>query len=425
MYKENVLDVLKSGKIDYVRVEIVDLLGNTRGRSLRRAEFEDMINSNRGVNYPESLVLMDYMDRPIKSKYEDVTAIPDLNTFIIVPYLERTGRVLSFITNPDNSQYAFCSRTILSRAITKLEEIGYSLEISFEPTFYLLDKDFNPADYAKAFSLEGLLEQQDFLKALIKYLEEADIKVETINKHYGPGQYEIKLSQKSLMEAADALIASREIIRDTARFYNLLVTFMPKPFKEYPSSSMDIKISIKSKDGNDLMYDSNDPRGIGLSKVAYNFFAGILEHLASILAFAAPTVNSYKRFKELVTPNIMGIGTERHYIVRIPNSYRDSHYIEFRLADPLSNPYLLLASMIYAGIDGIERNLTPNLNEYYGNLPQTLKESLQKLDSDNYMKYNLGQELINTYFNLKNIEIEEYESQITKWEREYYLKAGL
>ncbi|TRM74783.1 glutamine synthetase, partial [Sulfolobus sp. B5] len=136
------------------------------------------------------------------------------------------------------------------------------------------------------------------------------------------------------------------------------------------------------------------------------------------------TVNSYKRFKELVTPNIMGIGTERHYIVRIPNSYRDSHYIEFRLADPLSNPYLLLASMIYAGIDGIERNLTPNLNEYYGNLPQTLKESLQKLDSDNYMKYNLGQELINTYINLKNIEIEEYESQITKWEREYYLKAG-
>lgn len=424
MSKENVFDILKSGKIDYVRVEFVDLLGNTKGRSLRRAEFESIISDNKGVDYPESLVLMDYKDRPIKTKYEDVIALPDLTTFVVIPYLERTARVLSFIVQPDGSSYPYCSRTVLTKAISKLAELGYSLEVSFEPTFYLLNSSLNPADFTKAFSLEGLLEQQNFLKSLIKYLEEIDIQVETINKHYGPGQYEVKLTPKSAMEAADSLISSREIIRDTARIHNLTATFMPKPFKDFPSSSMDITLSLKSTNGKDVMYDPNDPKGIGLSKVAYNFISGIIEHLSTILSIAAPTINSYKRFKEIVTPNMPGIGTERHYIVRIPSYYKNTHYVEFRLADPLANPYLLLATIIYAGIDGIERNLMVNINEYYGTLPQTLKESLNKLENDTYIKYNLGQDLISSYINIKNIEIEEYESQITDWEREYYLKAG-
>ncbi|MDT7860710.1 MAG: glutamine synthetase family protein [Saccharolobus sp.] len=424
MSKEDVFDILKSGKIDYVRVEFVDLLGNTKGRSLRRAEFESIISDNKGVDYPESLVLMDYKDRPIKTKYEDVIALPDLTTFVVIPYLERTARVLSFIVQPDGSSYPYCSRTVLTKAISKLGELGYSLEVSFEPTFYLLNSSLNPADFTKAFSLEGLLEQQNFLKSLIKYLEEIDIQVETINKHYGPGQYEVKLTPKSAMEAADSLISSREIIRDTARIHNLTATFMPKPFKDFPSSSMDITLSLKSTNGKDVMYDPNDPKGIGLSKVAYNFISGIIEHLSTILSIAAPTINSYKRFKEIVTPNMPGIGTERHYIVRIPSYYKNNHYVEFRLADPLANPYLLLATIIYAGIDGIERNLMVNINEYYGILPQTLKESLNKLENDTYIKYNLGQDLISSYINIKNIEIEEYESQITDWEREYYLKAG-
>ncbi|WP_432518003.1 glutamine synthetase family protein [Saccharolobus islandicus] len=424
MSKENIFDALKSGKIDYVRVEFVDILGNTKGRSLRRAEFENVINNNKGVDYPESLALMDYKDRPIKSKYEDIIAIPDLNTFVAIPYLERTARVLSFLVQPEGLSYPYCSRSILNKAIEKLKEAGYTLQVSFEPTFYLLNSSLNPADYSKAFSLEGLLEQQNFLKLLIKYLEEIDIQVETINKHYGPGQYEVKLSQKSVLEAADSLISSREVIRDTAKMNNIIATFMPKPFKDYPSSSMDITLSLQTTDGKDIMYDPNDAKGIGLSKIAYNFISGILEHLPSILSIAAPTVNSYKRFKEVVTPNMPGIGTERHYIVRIPSYYKDTRQVEFRLADPLANPYILLASIIYAGLDGIERNLMVNINEYYGNLPQTLKESLSRLENDIYMKYNLGQDLTTTYINIKNIEIEEYESEITEWEKEYYLKAG-
>ncbi|MEM0015769.1 MAG: glutamine synthetase family protein [Saccharolobus sp.] len=424
MSRDNVLDVLKSGKVDYMRVEFVDILGNIKGRSLRRAEFENIISNNRGVDYPESLTLMDYKDRPIKSKYEDIIAMPDLSTFIIIPYLERTGRVLSFLTQPDGTSYPFCTRSILNNAVNKLRELGYVLETSFEPTFYVLDKTLNPADSSKAFSLEGLLEQQNFLKLLIKYLEDVDIKVETVNKHYGLGQYEVKLSQKSAMEAADDFIASREIIRDTARINNLISTFMPKPFKEYPSSSMDITLSLRTVDGRDVMYDPNDPKGIGLSKIAYNFVSGIIHHLSAILSIAAPTVNSYKRFKEIVTPNVPGIGTERHYIVRVPSYYKNNRYVEFRLADPLANPYLLLASIIYAGIDGIERGLMVNVNEYYGDLPQTLKESLNKLENDTYIKYNLGQDLVSIYSSIKNSEIDEYESQITEWERDYYLKAG-
>ncbi|MBW9141668.1 MAG: glutamine synthetase, partial [Candidatus Aramenus sp.] len=121
MSREDVIETLKSGRIDYVRVEFIDLLGNVRGRSLRRAEFENlMLKESGGVPYAESLVLLDYKDTPIKSRYEDVIAVPDPSTFIVLPYLERTARVLSYLNNPDQTPYPLCSRGLLRRALQKL-----------------------------------------------------------------------------------------------------------------------------------------------------------------------------------------------------------------------------------------------------------------------------------------------------------------
>lgn len=427
MSRDEVLEILKSGRIDYVRVEFIDLLGNVRGRSFRRPEFENVILSGNGISYSESLVFLDYNDIPIKSKYEDVIAFPDPSSFVILPYLERTGRVLSFLFSDYTTPSPYCSRGLLKKAIEKLEEIGLRMIVSFEPTFYLL-KEFNgtitPADQAKAYSPEGLMEEQLFLKDLIKYLEEVGIQIETINKHYGPGQYEIAFSQKDALSAADSLITGREVIRDTARIYKMFSTFMPKPFSENPGSSMDIYIKLLDKHNKDVMLDINDTKGIGLSKTGYNFFAGILEHLQAIMAFAAPTINSYKRFREIITPNIGGIGSERHYVIRIPSNFRENKALEFRLADPLSNSYLLLSALIFAGIDGIEKNLDAEPNTAITHVPTNLNEGLRKLEEDNYLKYSLGQDLVSMFIDLKNRELENYESYVTNWEIKAYLKAG-
>ncbi|WP_147127837.1 glutamine synthetase family protein [Sulfolobus acidocaldarius] len=426
MLKDEILELLKSGRIDYVRVVFVDILGNVRGRSLRRAEFEKVLNE-RGVEYSESLILLDYRDEPIRSTYADMFAQADLATFSVIPYLERTGRVLSYLTQIDGSPHPLCSRSLLIKGIQKLEEVGLKLQVAFEPTFYLIkfkDSRAVPADEARAFSLEGLMEEQNLLKDLIKNLESSNIKVQSVNKHYGPGQYEITFSLSDVLEAADSLIFARETIRDTARLYNAYSTFMPKPFRNYPSSSMDIFLKILDKDNNPVGVDANDSKGLGLSKILYNFIAGIIEHLPSIIAIASPTINSYKRFKEVVTPTIMGVGTERHFVLRIPVTYKDYGIIEFRLADPLANPYLLLSSLIFSGIDGIERNLDVEVNQSLGILPTSLREAVKSLDKDTKLKYNLGQEIINTFVELKNKEIEDYEGEITDWEINAYLKSG-
>ena len=425
MLRDEILDILKSGKVDYVRVVFVDILGNTRGRSLRRLEFEKALD--KGVEYSESLLLLDFQDSPIKPKYGDIFAVPDTSTFVIIPYLERTARIMSFVTTTDNSPHPLCTRSLLARAIDKLNEVGYNLQVSFEPTFYLITfKDGKPipADEARAFSSEGLMEQQNFLRDLIKYLESVGIQVQYINKHYSPGQYEITFNMTNSLNSADSLITAREIIRDTARLYHLYSTFMPKPFKEYTSSSMDVYIKLVDLLNKPVGVDTSDPKGLGLSKVLYSFLAGILEHIGSILAIASPTINSYKRYKEVVTPNVAGIGNERHYIIRIPSTYKDEGVFEFRLADPLANPYLLLSSIIFAGIDGIERGLDVDANYEVTTLPTNLREALQKLDSDTKLKYYLGEELVNTFIELKKKEIEEYEKEISEWEINSYLKSG-
>jgi glutamine synthetase len=427
LIKDELLEILKSGRVDYVRVEFIDLLGNVRGRSLRRAEFENLILKDSGLPYPESLLMLDYADSPIKSRYGDVLAIPDPSTFIILPYLERTARVLSYITLPDLTPSQFCSRGLLKRAIDKLEEKGLSIRVSFEPTFYLVkenDNSISPADESRAFSPEGLMEEQSFLRDVIKYLESVGVQVETINKHYGPAQYEIRFAEKDALSAADSLVTAREVIRDSARIYKLFSTFMPKPFSNYPSSSMDVYIKLTSNDGKDIMSNINDPKGLGLSEIAYNFLAGIIEHIGSIMAFASPTINSYKRFRETVTPSLLGLGTERHFVIRMPSNFRDSKSVEFRLADPLANSYLLLSAIIYAGLDGIERKLDVEPNVELGSLPSNLEDALHKLDSDNYIKYSIGAELISSYIELKNREIESYNNYITDWEVKAYLKAG-
>ncbi|MEM0174175.1 MAG: glutamine synthetase, partial [Sulfolobaceae archaeon] len=202
MSKEELLEILKTGRADYVRVEFIDILGNVRGRSLRRLEFERILEE-RGVVFSESLLILDYKERPIEKEYYDIIAQPDPSTFTFIPYLERTGRVYSYLLSYDGNPHPLCSRTILRNAISKLEELGLSLQVAFEPTFYLLDsKTLEPADEARAFSPEGLLEQQNLLKDIIKNMEGMGIQVEMINKHYGYAQYELTLSPTHAINAS-------------------------------------------------------------------------------------------------------------------------------------------------------------------------------------------------------------------------------
>jgi glutamine synthetase len=426
MLREEIFETLKSGKVDYVRVEFVDLLGNTRGKSLRRAEFEEVL-SGKGVEFAEGLVVLDYTDTPLFSSYYDVIAIPDLTTFKLIPYLERTARVLSTLTTVEGYRHELCVRSVLSGAMKSLEEVGLSLFSAFEPTFYLVKQKeggkIEPADEAKAFSPEGLWAQQEFLKNVIKYLELLDVRVSSINKHYGPGQYELKLTLSDALNSADQLITAREAIRDTASNFGALATFMPKPFSQHVSSSMDVYMSFQ-KGRDSAMIDPSDPKGNSISQLGYNILGGIIEHLHAIMAFAAPTINSYRRFKEKVVPNRGGVGHERHFVIRLTPNFKETGVFEFRLADPLANPYLFLASVIIAAIDGVKKNLDLDVEKDVTYLPETLEESINALKQDGVIVNGLGNGLVDAYVKLKKKEIDAYTNYVSDWEIATYLKSG-
>lgn len=420
--KEEVLETLKGGKVDYVRVEFVDLNGNMRGRSLRRAEFEKTIEEERGVIFSQALLLMDFEENTIAESFEDIFAYPDLNTFTLIPYLERTAIVLSYIRSSEGLNSPYCSRTILNKAYERLQEKGFMLEASYEPTFYILDPNtLKPKDEAKAFSSEGLLYEQDLLKNIVKNLESMGIQVQFTNKHYGPAQYELSLILKEPLEASDSLIMAKQVIRDTGKLFNSLVTFMPKPSKDLPTSSMDLFLKLKGADKKSFI-DPTDT--YGLSRTLKNFLSGVVHHLRAILAFSLPSVNSYKRISDIFTSNIIGIGNERHFMIRIPNNVKETGIVELRISDSLANPYLVLASVIYAGLHGIEEGMEYDINREIASPPYNLRESLNALNNDTYLKDKLGIDLVNMYIKLKTKEVESFEKHICEWEFKTYLRAG-
>ncbi|BBD72777.1 glutamine synthetase [Sulfodiicoccus acidiphilus] len=416
MSSEQIMELLKTGKIDYVRVLVVDVLGNVRSRSLRRMEFEKAVDM--GVNYPESILYLDIWDRPIKHNFDDVIAHPDLTTFMTFPYLERTGVVLSALTDSGGVPSPLCVRTVLRKATGRLEGQGYRMRVLFEPTFYVLRGD-SPADSSRAFSSEGLLVEQEFLKEVVKYLEEMEEPVQRLNKYFGRGQYEITFSPAEALRSADFLTAAKEVVRDVALLHGLKATFMSKPFSDSPGNVLHVYFSLLDEEDNNATLDQTTGQP---SKIARNFLAGLQVHIGALSALALPTVNSYRRLREDFSPTVAAAGRERRFLLRFPANFKDTGMLEFRLPDTTANPYLLLTGMIYAGLEGVERGLELMEGIESEEVPTSLEEALRRLSNDRLMREALGEELLSLYVELKLREVKEFEQQVTQWERDVYLR---
>jgi len=249
-------------------------------------------------------------------------------------------------------------------------------------------------------------------------------------KEYGPGQYEFDILHKEGMRSADEFFF-KEIARQVASRHGIEANFMPKPFNKLAGSGLHLNFSIWNEEKN-LFYDEKDQ--YGLSELAYNFIAGVLEHAKALTAISAPTINSYKR---LVPGSWAPTKTTYGYnnksaMLRIPTPYpgmsSQDRRIEYRVPDAVSNPYLLLLAFIEAGMDGIERGLKPekpvNENAYLrkdiDDIPRNLREALNELKKDTRLIERIGKNLVEEFIKVKMAEVEEFESIVTDWEYEVY-----
>jgi glutamine synthetase len=288
------------------------------------------------------------------------------------------------------------------------------------------------------YDYKGLARASGILDDLSRHLRAVGVDVYQIDHEDANGQFEINYTYTDCLTSCDHFVFFKMAASEIANEMGLICSFMPKPFANRPGNGMHMHMSIGDGERN-LFSDTSDPSGMGLSKLAYQFTAGLLKHAPALTALCNPTVNSYKRLvvgRSLTgatwAPAYISYGdNNRSTMVRVPGER-----IELRLPDGACNPYLATAAVIAAGLDGVDNELSAgapandNLYEWspamlkehgIGVLPQNLEQALDALESDRLICDALGP-VADEFLKLKRMEWLEYMRHVSDWEVKNYLE---
>jgi len=381
----------------------------------------------------------------VRIEESDMYLRPDPKTFVILPWKgqggKRTARIICDVYNPDGTPFEGDPRYVLRRAAAEAAELGYTMYCGPEPEFFLFDRAQSEqgqpsiVDNAGYFDLAPVDKAEEVRAEIVLTLQEMGFEVEAAHHEVAPSQHEIDFKYADAITTADNIATFRFVVRTIALKHGLHATFMPKPIYGVNGSGMHLHLSL-FKDGENIFYDPNTPDQ--LSAVAKQFVAGILDHAPAITAVTNPLVNSYKRLVpgHEAPVYITWALRNRSPMIRIPAKRKASTRIELRSPDPSANPYLALAVVLKAGLDGIKRGLTPpdpvegniyhmttaeRLEKGIGSLPGSLAEAILALEQDPVILEALGPHVTDRYLEAKKIEWDVYRSQITPWELQEYL----
>ena len=375
----------------------------------------------------------------------DMYLYPDIDTFEILPFRPHQGKVARMICDvykPDGTQLENDPRYILKNTIQEAADMGYRFNVGPECEFFLFHTDDygNPTTISHEkggyFDLGPTDLGENARRDIVLNLEEMGFEVEASHHEVGPAQHEINFRYDDALETADKIMTYKLTVKTIAKRHGLYASFMPKPKYGVPGSGMHINMSLSDAEGNNIFYDADDENG--LSKEAYNFIAGIMEHMRGMAAITNPIVNSYKRLVSgFEAPTyIAWSATNRSPLVRVPAAKGPGTRVELRCPDCACNPYLAIAVCLAAGLDGIKRNLTPppmvqkdiftmttkeRDEEEIEHLPKNLYEAIQEMKKSSFMKDVLGEDVYKKYIRAKEEEWLEYASQVTDWEIDRYL----
>lgn len=412
--------------INLVRFIYADLCSIIRGKSTRAARLKDRLES--GIGLVKGTLAMNMLDQLQADTgfgaSGEIRLIPDPDTWTVLPYAERQAAVICDLMELDHTPWELCPRAVLKRQIQKAKDMGVSFQAAFEPEFMLgtaSDGTFQPIDRSLCFSTEGMNRASRFINNFIDALAKQGIETEQYYPELGHGQHEVSISHMPALKACDRQIFYRETLKGIALEMGMEAYMAPKPFENQPGNGCHLHLSAWDIYGErNLLFAES-----GLSVFGMKFVAGILEHLPGLVALTAPSVNSYRRLKPSSWASAYTCwGFEnREAAVRVPSVYWGQEMattnIEIKCVDSTSNPYLALAGIIAAGLDGVERNLQPpepvftdpatlSQDEQERNnirrLPSNLMEALMELEEDKLLVSVLGARLADTYAAVKTSE---------------------
>lgn len=431
---------LADNNVKYVLAQFVDIHGTAKAKSVPVDHFEDIIT--QGAGFAGFAI----WGMGIEPHGPDYMAVGDLHTLSLVPWQPGYARIVCD-GHVHGEPWAIDARVTLKKQLKRLEEKGLTFYTGLEPEFSLLKKgpdgqilpcDDSDTQAKPCYDYKGLSRSRAFLEKLTDSIKAVGIDAYQIDHEDANGQFEINYAFEDCLSSCDNYIFFKMAACEIANDMGLICSFMPKPFATRPGNGMHMHMSLGDGQRN-LFQDKNDPQGMDLSKLAYQFMAGVLRHAPALAAICAPTVNSYKRLvvgRSLTgatwAPAYIGYGdNNRSSLIRIPGGR-----LELRLPDGACNPYLATAAVIAAGMDGIDNDLDPgkphNMNLYDLSpadlknegieiLPQNLHEAVKALEEDAVLCAALGP-VAAEFLKLKHMEWVEYMRHVSDWEIKNYLE---
>ncbi len=438
--KETVLAAIEEQGIRFIDLWFADIMGVMKSMTIPVAQAPHVFDN--GTTFDGSAV--EGFARVAES---DMVLLPDLNTFTVLPWFmseEKTARLICTVHTPQGDPFIGDPRMALIRVLKRAEQMGFTFKIGLELEFFVLKTDENnqpildaPLDSASYFDMTSHSAQMLRRKMLLT-LDAMGIEVYSVHSEIGPGQHEIDLHYDEALMIADRMLTTRVALKTVAQHEGFHCTFMPRPSANYPGSGMHTHQSLHFCDTDKNAFaDTNHE--YGLSDTARQFLAGQLNHARAMSAVLSPLVNSYKRLgTSFEAPvYISWAHINRAALVRVPSVLPglEAHTrLELRCPDPSANPYLAIAVMLQAGLDGIreEMTLTDPLEEtllmqqrgrlrQVAVLPSSLDEALDELSQNDLILSALGPYIADRYLSAKRQEYEEFSQVVTGWELDRYL----
>jgi glutamine synthetase len=435
--KEDIISKVADEDVQFIRMQFTDIFGQLKNVAITRSQLEKALDNQ---------IMMDgsSIEGFTRIHESDQCLYPDLDTFTILPWRPQHGKVARLICdvyNPDGTPFVGDPRGVLKRMLKQAADMGYSFNVGPECEFFLFETDENgrpttkTSDEAGYFDLSPLDHGETARREICLALEAMDFEIEASHHEVAEGQHEIDFKYADALSAADNIMTFKLAVKTLAQKNGLHATFMPKPIFGINGSGMHTNMSL-FKNGKNVFFDPDGEKG--LSKEAYAFIAGLLTHVKGMTAVTNPLVNSYKRLVPgYEAPCYMAwSASNRSALIRIPASRGQSTRVELRCPDPSCNPYLALALCLSAGLDGIEKGLTPpaeitenifHMDEAarakngIDSLPGSLEEALKALQADELMVKTLGEHVFSQYVEGKTKEWDEYRTHVSGWEIGKYM----
>lgn len=435
---EDVLRLVKEYDVRFIRLQFTDMFGVLKNVAITSRQLEKALAG-------ELMFDGSSIEGFVRIEESDMYLIPDPDSFVIFPWMSQKGaeaRLICDVYKADKTPFEGDPRYILKRATQRAKNMGYTMNVGSECEFFLFHTDNEGVpttithDKAGYFDLTPVDLGENARREMVINLEKMGFEVEASHHELAPGQHEIGFKYNEAVKAADAIMTFKYVVRNIAQRHGLHATFMPKPVYGIAGSGMHTNLSLFDELKGNAFYD---PLGKDqLSQTAYHFMGGVMNHIKAITAITNPIVNSYKRLVAgyEAPVYIAWSARNRSPLIRVPAKRGESTRIELRSPDPSCNPYFALATILHAGLNGIENEIAPprpvnsNINEMTDqerlaanieSLPVSLIEAIAELKKDDSMKNALGEHASKVYIEAKTLEWNDYRSKVHQWELDQYL----